>query len=258
MTEVGEDFHWDRVSVRAADRELRLDDLAFLNRMTTVGQVLPNVAHELNNVLQVIGGLVEMLSAREGLADDVRDKIGRIGVQTGRANEMLRELVSFARRDDGGVTLVDVARSVERALALRRYHLGRARITVAVEGPGPGCALARLDASYLQQILLNLIINAEHSLAGRPDGRIQIAIEPGPPNVRVTIADNGQGLPKDLERRASEPFFTTKSAAAGLGLTVARGLARGLGGSLELRGDQGVGMVAVLAVPTATASVTGA
>lgn len=252
MDETGDDESSAHdVSVRAADRNLRLEDLAFLNRMTTVGQVLPNVAHELNNALQIIGGMVEMLSAREGLAPDVRDKLGRIGLQGARATELLRDLVTFARRDDGGVTLVDVTRSVERALTFRRYHLGRARIAAAVDGAAPGQALVRLDGAYLQQILLNLIINAEHSLAGRSDGRIQISIASGVDQVTVTVRDNGQGVGADVSARVRQPFFTTRLPAAGLGLTVASGLSRGLGGKLLLEANPGGGTVATLVLPGA-------
>lgn len=239
------------LSVRAADRDLRLDDLAFLNRMTTVGHVLPNVAHELNNALQIIGGMVEMLGAKDGLPSDVRDKIGRIGAQGARATELLRELVTFARRDDAGTTLVDVTRIVERALTFRRYHLGRARIAAAVDGPGLGMALVRLDGSYLQQILLNLLINAEHSLAGRTDGRIQMSIATAPGEVTVTVSDNGQGLSEEVAGRVREPFFTTKLPSAGLGLTVASGLARGLGGRLVLAPNPGGGTTASLSLPAA-------
>jgi two-component system C4-dicarboxylate transport sensor histidine kinase DctB len=150
------------------------------------------------------------------------------------------------------VTLVDVSRLVERALGFRRYHLARARIVVAVDGPGPGEALSRLDASYLQQILLNLIINAEHSLASQTDGRIEIRIATTAEIVEVRVIDNGVGLPQDLAPRLAEPFFTTKQAAAGLGLTVAAGLADMLGGRLELQNRVGGGALALLTLPAAT------
>ncbi|MBL8142616.1 MAG: hypothetical protein JNM38_15965, partial [Acidobacteria bacterium] len=91
---------------------MSLDELAFLNRMTTTGMVLPNVAHELNNALQVVGGLVEMLSARGDLPADVLDKVGRIGAQAAKSAAMVRELVAFSRRDQAGVGLVDAVRTV--------------------------------------------------------------------------------------------------------------------------------------------------
>jgi C4-dicarboxylate-specific signal transduction histidine kinase len=246
----GDSFESEPTTVRAADRELALDDLFYLNRMTTVGQVLPNVAHELNNALQVISGIVEILSIKTGLPVDVSDKVGRIGAQTARASDMIRDLVVFARHDDGGVNLIDVMRTIERALAFRRYHLARARITVAVEGPGNGLTRARLDGSYLHQILLNLIINAEHSLAGRSDGRIRITVTRAGDTMEIRLADNGDGVPADVAARMTEPFFTTKGTAAGLGLTVAAGLARALAGTLQLENAPDGGAQAVLRFPT--------
>jgi signal transduction histidine kinase len=239
-----------RLTVRAAERELALEDLAYLNRMTTVGQVLPNVAHELNNALQVIGGIVEMLSMRTELAADVRDKVGRIGVQSSRASDMVRELVSFARREDAGIALVDVVKVVERALAFRRYHLARARVAVSIEGDVARPVLCRVDPSDVRQILLNLLINAEHSLTGRTDGRIQIEVTRRADTIRIRVADNGGGLSDALVPRVIEPFFTTKMSAAGLGLTVAAGLARAQNGQLTLGSADGWTEV-VLALPAA-------
>ena len=236
------------LAVRVGDRTLGLEELAYLNRMTTAGLVLPNVAHELNNALQVIGGLVELLSLREDLPQDVKDKIGRVGVQSSRATELIREVVTFARRDDAGVAQVDVAKVVDRALGFRRYHLGRARIGVRVEGCGPGEALARVDANYLQQILLNVIINSEQALAGRPGGEIDVRVERVSAGVTVRVHDNGPGL-DDAAGRAPEPFFTTRPPSAGLGLAVATALAESQGGNLQVLGGEGGGCVALLPLP---------
>lgn len=235
--------------VRTAARDLGLDDLAYLNRMTTVGQVLPSVAHELNNALQVISGLAEMVAARADLPPDVLDKVERMSAQAGRAVAMLRDLVAFARREGAGVALVDVRRTVERVLALRRYQLARARISVSLEGASPGRALVRADGHHVQQILLNLIVNAEHSLAGRSDGRIQIAIEADERWVSVRVSDNGAGLPDGAAARVTEPFFSTKGGA-GLGLTVSAALAETMGGTLALEGTP-AGATVSLRLPAA-------
>jgi C4-dicarboxylate-specific signal transduction histidine kinase len=241
--------------VRAGERNLVLEDLEYLNRMTTVGQVLPNIAHELNNALQVVGGLVEMLGFRTDLPADAQDKIARIGAQSTRASQMLRELVAFVRREDGGMSLVDVTRLVEQAIAFRRYHLARARIAVSVTGAARGEALARLDASYLRQILLNLIINAEQSLAGRADARLDISILRAGKQIEVRVSDNGAGVPEAISSQILEPFFTTRALAAGLGLTVAEALARTLGGSLALDAAPEGGTVATLQFQAASPSV---
>jgi len=236
--------------VRAGDRELTGDDLVYLNRMTVVGHVLPNVAHELNNALQVVGGLVEMLGARADLPADVREKVGKIGVQAGRAMSLVRDVVEFARGDDAGVRAVDVARQTEQALALRRYHLSRAGIAVEVERAGEGALRARGDAHDLRHILLNLLINAEQALAGRGGGRIHVRLDADGERVRVAVTDNGPGLP-DGVRRVGEPFATSKAGAVGLGLAVASRLAAGAGGRLDVEPASPRGMRVVLSLPGA-------
>jgi len=235
-------------AVRAAERDLTLDDLVYINRMTTVGQVLPNVAHELNNALQIVGGLVEMIGARADLPRDVLDKIARIGAQSSRATVMIRDLVAFSRRDEGGVRLVDLGRIVEGALAMRRYHLSRARIAVTTEAAA-GAAFALADAHALHQVLLNLLINAEHSMAGRQGGTLAVVVSADPDAVTVTVEDNGPGVPPDLRRRVAEPFFTTKGHAAGLGLTVAAALMERDGGALSLDHLPDGGTRAVMRLP---------
>jgi two-component system, NtrC family, C4-dicarboxylate transport sensor histidine kinase DctB len=220
--------------VRAADRTLSAGDLAYLNRMTTVGQVLPNVAHEMNNAFQVIGGLVEMLAAREDLPLDVSDKVRRIGAQSSRAAGMMRELVAFARRDYGGTRLVDLGRVVERALSMRRYQLARARVSVVLREAGPGRWKTRGDEHHLEQALVNVIINAEQSVAGRDGPEIVVAIGQEAGDLVVSVTDNGPGLEAGVAERAAAPFFTTRESAAGLGLTVATLLAESEGGRLRL------------------------
>lgn len=236
-------------SIRAAERDLTLDDLIYINRMTTVGQVLPNVAHELNNALQIVGGLVEMLSARADLPRDGLEKLARIGTQASRATGMVRELVAFARRDDGGTRLVDVSKVIEAALSMRRYHLARARINVVVHVPPDTPVLAHVDPHALQQVLLNLLINAEHSTAGREGGQLAISVAEQPGGIAIVVADNGPGVPPELRERVQEPFFTTKAHAAGLGLTVSAALMARDGGALSLEHLPDGGTKAVMTLP---------
>jgi C4-dicarboxylate-specific signal transduction histidine kinase len=241
-------------SVRAADRDLSIDDLVYLNRMTTVGQVLPTVAHELNNTLQVVGGLVEMLSARADLPRDVLDKVARIGAQAGRATAMIRDLVIFARREDAGTRPIDLAKVIERTLAMRRYHLARSRITVVVDAGPPGAFVTQADGHAIQQVLLNVLINAEHELAGSEGGAIRIALREGEGTVELEVGDNGPGVPAHLRNRIGEPFFTTKERAAGLGLAVAAALVALEGGRLDLEhlADGGTRVVMTLPRPRRT------
>lgn len=235
---------------RAGARDLTAADLALINRMTVTSQVLPNAAHELNNALQVVGAVVEMLSLRTDLPPDVREKVGRIGSQTGRAVGLVRELVAFARRDDPGAQTCDLDRVAEQALALRRYYLSRQGIDVEVERAEGGSYRVLADGHSMEHILLNLIINAEQALAGRPGGRIRIRLDRSDGSVRIAVADNGPGMAPETQRRAVEPFFTTRTEGVGLGLPVAASLAAQQGGSLRLERSPEGGVTAIVTLPS--------
>jgi len=235
------------VTPPGSERALLLDDLAYINRMTTVGHVLPSVAHELNNALQVIGGLVELLGMRGELAPDVQDKVQKIGAQANRSAGMVREFVAFARRDES-TSRVDVYRSIDHAVSLRRYHLSRARIDIIVEGAAARPLSVQADSHTVLQVLLNLVINAEEALAAKAPGEreLRFVVQAQDDIVLCEVRDTGPGFTETARQAVSQPFYSTKTkGAAGLGLTVAaalverdRGTLRvvdGPGGRVEVR-----------------------
>jgi C4-dicarboxylate-specific signal transduction histidine kinase len=232
--------------VRVSGRDLTIDDLVYLNRMTTVGQVLPTVAHELNNALQVVGGLVEMLSSRPDLAGDALEKVRKIGVQANRASTMMRDLVSFSRRDEGGVHALDLAKIAERALSMRRYHLARARISIGLDAGAAGAFVLRTDGHAVLQVLLNLLINAELGVAGRDGAQIQVTLRDRKDEVDLEVRDNGRGVAPEIRDRVGQPFFTTREPAAGLGLVVANALLALGDGRLQLTYPPDGGTLAVM------------
>ena len=146
------------------ERAFSTADLAYINRMTTTGMVLPSVAHEVNNSLQVIAGMVEILGLRGQLPPEVSDKVQKIAVQATKAAGHLRELVAFARRD-GVSPKVELKAAVERALSLRRYYLTRGRVAVTIDAPADESFVVRADSQHVIQVLVNLVINAEESVA---------------------------------------------------------------------------------------------
>jgi signal transduction histidine kinase len=201
------------------------------------------VAHELNNSLQVIGGLVELLGMRADLNKDVQDKIQKIGAQAVRSAGMIRDFVAFARRDDV-VTRVDVNRALERALGLRRYHLARARIDLTID-PSPGPLVVAADSQQLTQVLLNLLINAEEAVSVVDQRTVRVSLLDAGNVVRCEVHDNGPGFGDDPLRLLRQPFTSTKArGAAGLGLAVASALVEQERGRLLVLGGPG-GRVAV-------------
>jgi two-component system C4-dicarboxylate transport sensor histidine kinase DctB len=214
------------------DRSFSTADLAFINRMTTTGIVLPSVAHEVNNSLQVIAGMVEILGLRGQLPPEAADKVQKIAVQATKAAGHLRELVAFARRD-GVSTKIELRAATERAMSLRRYYLSRGRVTVTIDAPGDEPFLARADSQYVIQVLVNLLVNAEESVAKQDVRTVRVRLWREGGRVHAEMVDSGAGFEGETGDRVAEPFVTSKTTgAAGLGLAVAKRLVEADGGTL--------------------------
>lgn len=215
-----------------AVRSLSESELVFANRLVNLEQVLPNITHELNNALQVISGLAEILSIRPDVSGDVAQKLQRMHAQATRCYGLLHQLLSYARRDEVR-PVTDVGRAIDRALDLRRFHIARAHISVAIE-PGPAGLSAAIDSQHFEQLLLNLIMNAEQAMAARSDGLLTIRYTHRDGVVVLSVSDTGPGVDlATVEATCFAPFWTSRQGMLGLGLPVARTLAAAAGGSVS-------------------------
>ena len=214
-----------------AVRALSDSEMVFANRLVNLEQVLPNVTHELNNALQVISGLSEILSIRPDVSGDVAQKLQRMHAQATRCYVLLHELLAYARRDDVR-SVTDVGRAIDRTLDLRRFHLSRAHVTVAIE-PGPAGVAAIMDSQHFEQMLLNLILNAEQAMAGLPNATLTLRYAQRDGVVVLSVGDTGPGVDlATVEDTCFAPFWTSRQGTLGLGLPVARALATAAGGSV--------------------------
>jgi two-component system C4-dicarboxylate transport sensor histidine kinase DctB len=231
---------------------LRVDDLITLNRSATVARLLAGVVHEVNNALQVIGGTTELLQNSPDLPEPVVKGLQRIHAQNTRAALALAEVMTFFRQTADARGRVNIREVVSRAISLRSYAISRARLTIAQHAPAEGRLSVDGSAPLLQQALLNLIVNAEQSLAGRAGGAIVVDVEQQDGWIQVRVSDNGAGIDPAVSATMFEPFVTTRSRdeASGLGLTVARAIAESHRGTLthETRPE---GASFVLRIPAA-------
>lgn len=220
--------------------------LAVVNRQSLAVRLLATAVHDVNNILQVMSGAAEVLVLDPSPAS-VTKRTTAIVTQSVAATSVLHALTAFVRADghahEGGRALA-VAQAV---VASRQHAIRKARLAVAVEGDEGAVALA---SHRLQQVLLNLFINAEQALAGRPDGRIRIDVTGGDAVV-VTVEDNGPGLTP--ERRpalfAWPPLPGNAAGALGVGLLVSRQLVEGAGGTLVIETPEEGGVRAVVTLP---------
>lgn len=229
---------------------LTVDQQRQLNRLTTIARLVAGLAHELNNSLQVISGLVELLAERDDLPHDAALRIQKIGGQADRATAVIRQVLAHVRDAGGGAGPVDLAPVVERALSLRQYQLGRAGVTSQFDRVPEERCVVWGDERQLQQVVINLLVNAEEALAGEPQRLLRLSLSRGGGLVRLAVADTGGGVPPGLRQRIFDPFFTTRASerAVGLGLTVGAAIAATHGGRLRLA-EEGPGATFVLELP---------
>ncbi len=215
--------------------------LARINRLTTIARFVSGLAHEMNNALQVMGGLVELLADRADIPADAAVRIQKIGGQADRASAVIRQLLTFVREPgvEGGP--IDLGPVVDRALALRKYQLGRAGIAIEwARSSDAYCVIGSERA--LEQVVVNLLVNAEEAIEGQAERRVSLALARVAGLVRLSVSDSGHGVSPELRGRIFDPFFTTRTSerAVGLGLTVAEAVAMSHGGCLVLA-DAGPG-----------------
>jgi signal transduction histidine kinase len=234
------------------ERAFRTDDLIALNRSATIARLLAGVVHDVNNALQVIGGTTELLQDTPDLPESVAKGLQRIHAQEARAAAALAEVMAFSRQKSDARGVVNMRDLVTRAIALRAYATGRARLTLTARLPADTQLQVDGSAPLLQQALLNLIVNAEQTLAGRQGGAIVVDAERQDQWVQVCVSDNGPGVAPEIVATMFDPFVTTRSGgeASGIGLTVAREIAERHGGTLAHE-NRSPGAAFVLRIPSA-------
>ena len=225
------------------------EQLAQINRLATVARFVSSLAHELNNSLQVMGGLIELLAERDDLPQDALLRIERIGTHADQAGGKIKQVVSYVRAPAEPHARVDLGALVDRALTLRSYELERAGIRT-VRAVAEQRFAVRGSARDLEQAVLNLLANAQEAIAGAETRELRIGMTRTAGRVRLSVTDTGPGVPPGLRERIFEPFFTTHpaSGAVGLGLPVAAHTAAAHGGRLSVL-DEGPGATFVLDLP---------
>ena len=251
--------------VRDVSERKKLDDetrdlyhqLLQAEKMAALGQTISGVAHELNNPLATILSWAERLSQRSGLDDPVRRGLETIFSESERAARIVRNLLTFARKRQTTRAMVDVNQVMRETLALRAYEQRVSNITV-LDALAAGLPQVFADSYQLQQVLLNLIINAEQAMLSA-NGRGTLVVrtwhDADRECVVLEVNDDGPGIPNDLQPKIFDPFFTTKEVGqgTGLGLTVAYAIIQEHGGRIRLESQPNAGASFYVEVPVSGA-----
>jgi signal transduction histidine kinase/CheY-like chemotaxis protein len=212
-------------------------------KMAALGQLVSGIAHELNNPLTAIMGYAQLLLGH-GLRPSQLSEASKVFQQAERARRIVKNLLYFARENKPERTRVDLNEIVERTLALRSYELKVENISVE-------CDLAADlpetvgDPYQLQQVALNLLVNAEQALLlGRGQGHVWIRTHRSAgARISLEVSDDGPGIPPEIASRIFDPFFTTKPSGVGtgLGLSIVYGIVQQHDGEITFDSQPGYG-----------------
>lgn len=234
-----------RGSIRDVTEQRRLaDQLTRSQRMETVGRMAGGVAHDFNNIIMVIDGATELLRTQHTDDEELQADVELIRSATRRAGAFTQRLLLLGRRREPTPEVLDL-RDIVRDLENILSHAAGDAIHLRLElDDEPAWLVA--DPSQLEQVLLNLSVNARDAMpeGGTIDIRVQNRSRPdGDRAVHLTVEDSGVGVPSADFERIFEPFFSTKDASvgAGLGLTTVLNLVEALGGDIKLSSDEGKG-----------------
>jgi PAS domain S-box-containing protein len=218
-------------------------------KMVALGELVAGVAHEVNNPLAAISAFSQLL-LEETLGEEQYESVRLIKREADRAVAVIRDLLTFARKTPARDTVLDVNELVAQTLRLRAYGFKAVGIEVITE-LDPAVPLVRADHQKIQQVLLNLIVNAEHAMQSVPERRLRLVTRCEGDGVSIAITDTGSGMSPEVQARIFEPFFTTKpeGTGTGLGLSVSYGIVQAHGGSLTCESTPGLGTTFRIALP---------
>ncbi len=227
------------------------EQLAQNEKLSSLGQMMSGVAHELNNPLASVTGYAQL--ARMGSADDqLAKRLEVIDREAQRCRKIVQNLLSFARRHEPESTLLSLNEVVTSTLRLVAYQLRVDNIRV-VSTLEPDLAAVEGDPHQLQQALLNLVTNAQHAIEAKGEGgTITVTTRPRDDDrVVLEVGDDGPGIPSATRERIFDPFFTTKPVGqgTGLGLSLVHSIVTAHGGKIRVEGTEGEGATFRIELP---------
>ncbi len=240
-----------RPMVRQISERTQLQQhMAVSERQAAVGLLASGVAHEINNPLNSILGLAQVLLKEGGLCDAQRRDLAVIEEQAKRGGRITQGLLNFSRKTRPSKEVFSIAELMERTLPLVEHDLFEAGILFEKKYVEPPPWL-HADPDQLEQVLINLIINAKQALTSSLEKKITLTVEAASGRVLIHIRDTGCGIAKENLESIFDPFFTTKpvGVGTGLGLSISYGIASEHGGTIRVSSVVGRGSTFTIELP---------
>ena len=245
---LGQSFNDMTSKLVTAQRQLyQSDKLASLGRLTS------GIAHEINNPLTGVLSYSSLLLKRNDLAAEVHEDLEVIVRETKRCRDIVRRLLDFARQEPPKKTSVNINEVIGRTVSILTNQLNLKNISTQIK-IADNLPVLKADANQLQQVLINLFVNAADAIDGK-GGEIHVSVDRGKLNgrecVTIEVADFGCGIPRENLTKIFDPFFTTKGKkGTGLGLAVVWGIIEKHDGKIEVQSEVGKGTTFTLRLPT--------
>jgi len=247
---------FNKMAFELRDREKALQDaqaaLVQSEKMSAFGQLSAGIAHEVKNPLAGILGYAQLSLKKVEKDTPVFSNLKTIEKETKRCNSIIGNLMKFARQEQTEFSPTQINQVVEDAIGIVAHQLGVNQIRIEKD-LAQGLPDVMGNANQLQQVLMNIMINAQQAMDGQP-GSVQAATSLSEENtLEIRISDTGPGLPAEIQERIFEPFFTTKPAGkgTGLGLSVTYGIIKDHEGDIRVESTPGEGATFIITLPVA-------
>ena len=241
-----------KIAQEASARVAALEQLRHADRLRTVGRLAAGIAHELGTPLNVVSGRAGLIASGRLSQEEVHKSAVTIKSEADRITAIIRQLLDFARRNTPQRKSINLNEAVRQTLELLKPIAEKRHCNLAIVSQ-PSSLMLNVDAGQLQQVLMNLIVNAGEAMPN--GGSVEIAINQQsvtPPQgtgcaagkyARVDVTDHGEGISPEIIDQIFEPFFTTKQVGegTGLGLSIAYGIVQEHGGWIDVRSELGTG-----------------
>ncbi|MEE9399365.1 MAG: PAS domain S-box protein, partial [Dehalococcoidales bacterium] len=236
------------------ERRKMEEQLIVTDRLASIGELSSGVAHELNNPLTSVIGFSDLLLDRD-LPDDLKQDLEIINREAKRTAGVVKNLLTFARKHETERSSVDINNIIEKVLELRAYEqkVNNVEVNTRFASDLPEIMA---DGFRLQQVFINIIINAEHfMIEAHRKGTLTITTERAGDIIRASFADDGPGIAKENMGHLFDPFFTTKEVGkgTGLGLSISYGIITEHGGKIYAKSELGKGATFVIELPVTNA-----
>ena len=237
-----------REAVEATEQKERA--LVQSSRLATIGTLAAGVAHEINNPIGGMQNAVNRLLQADGLGDRQRVYLELLRDGLSRVASTTRRMLEFAPKD-ADPRPFDAATAVEGAYALAEHRCSQEGVTFELEIQD-GVGQVHGDAHEIQQVVLNLLLNSLDAIGGA-GGNIRVAVTSDERFVHLAVADDGPGMPEELQDRIFDPFFTQKARpdASGLGMFISYSIVQNHGGGMRIESTPGEGFCTHIDLPVA-------